>query len=130
MIRIAFLASLALACLAAPVRAEILPHPFGCPRRAFCGCGASVEIFGRPVRDLFLARNWFRFPRAAPGHNMAAVRRGHVFILKSHVQGDVWQVVDHNSGGRRSRVHHRSIRGLAIVNPMGGRNSYASAAHD
>lgn len=27
--------------------ATLLPHPSGCPRRAFCGCGAAVEVFGR-----------------------------------------------------------------------------------
>src|ERR1041385_7700939 len=38
----------------------MLPHPSGCPARAFCGCGASVEVFGRPVRSLWLAAAWFR----------------------------------------------------------------------
>lgn len=36
-------------------QATILPHPPGCPRRAFCGCGAAVEVFGRPIRSLWLA---------------------------------------------------------------------------
>lgn len=98
-----------------------LPHPAGCPRRAFCGCGAAVEFFGRPVRELWLARNWFRFPRALAAPGMAAVRRGHVFKLESHVSGDLWWVIDHNSGGHRSRRHVRSIRGYVIVNPHGGR---------
>lgn len=128
MIRAAILAA-ALLC-ALPAYAEILPHPQGCPRRAFCGCGASVNLFGRPVRELYLAANWFRFPRAEPGHNMAAVRRGHVFVLKEHIKGDTWLVFDANSGGRRTRLHHRSIRGYAIVDPMGGRASYASAIRD
>src|SRR3569623_3640440 len=44
----------------------ILPHPAGCPRRAFCGCGAAVEVFGKPVRSLWLAATWLRFPRATP----------------------------------------------------------------
>lgn len=99
-----------------------LPHPPGCPRVAFCGCGAAVEFFGRPIRELWLARSWFRFPRAAPAPNMAAVRRGHVFKLVSHVSGSVWRVVDHNSGGHRSRLHDRSIAGYTIVNPHGGRS--------
>ena len=100
-------------------QAEIVSHPAGCPKRAFCGCGASVEIFGRPVRDLFLARNWFKFPRAEPAPGTVAVRRGHVFVLRQHVQGDTWLVYDANSGGRKTRVHHRSIAGLTIVNPHG-----------
>lgn len=105
--------------------AEVLPHPKGCPARAFCGCGASVHLFGRPIRELYLARNWLKFPRAEPGHNMVAARRGHVFVLKEHLKGDVWRVYDANSGRRQTRMHARSIRGFAIVNPMAGR--YASA---
>mgnify|MGYP001608444868 CR=1 FL=1 len=101
----------------ASAQAEIIAHPVGCPKRAFCGCGASVEIFGKPVRELFLARNWFRFPRAEPGPGMVAVRRGHVFVLRSHVQGQNWIVYDANSGRRKTRVHHRSIAGWTIVNP-------------
>lgn len=98
-------------------QANIVPHPAGCPKRAFCGCGASVEVFGRPVRDLFLARNWFRFARSEAASGMVAVRRHHVFVLRQHVQGNVWLVYDANSGGRRTRVHHRSIAGHTIVNP-------------
>lgn len=99
--------------------AQMLSHPSGCPRRAFCGCGASVEVFGRPIRNLFLAANWLRFPRAAPAPGMAAARRGHVFVLRQHIGGSTWLVADHNSGGRRSRLHARSISGFAIVDPRG-----------
>lgn len=105
----------------APVGAtEFLPHPAGCPARAFCGCGAAVEVFGDPRRDLWLATNWLRFPRAAPAPGMAAVRRGHVFVLRQQLSGDTWLVADHNSGGRRSRLHARSLRGYVIVDPHGG----------
>lgn len=97
----------------------VVSHPAGCPRRAFCGCGASVEIFGHPVRNLFLARNWFKFPRAMAAPGMVAVRRGHVFVLRSHIGGAIWLVYDANSGHRDTRVHNRSIAGLAIVNPRG-----------
>jgi len=97
----------------------VVSHPAGCPRRAFCGCGASVEVFGRPIRGLFLAANWLRFPRTAPAPNKVAARRGHVFVLKEHVVGSTWLVFDANSGGRRTRLHHRSIAGFAIVDPLG-----------
>lgn len=100
--------------------ARLIPHPAGCPRRAFCGCGAAIRIFGQARRDLWLAAAWLRFPRAAPAPGMAAARRGHVFVLEQHVGGDQWLVTDYNSGGRKSRVHVRSIRGFAIVNPRGG----------
>lgn len=98
-------------------RSEIVPHPAGCPRRAFCGCGAAVRVFGSPVRSLWLAANWFRFPRSGPASGMVAVRRHHVFVLEAHLGGDVWQVYDANSGGRATRIHARSIAGYAIVNP-------------
>lgn len=118
-----------IACLPATsqARSEIQPHPRGCPKRAFCGCGASVNLFGQPIRDLFLARNWLRFPRAAPAHNMVGVRRGHVFVLKQHVRDDIWLVFDANSGGGRTRLHERSIRGYAIVNPAAAGQAFARA---
>lgn len=97
--------------------ARLLPHPIGCPRIAFCGCGAAVEIFGKPIRSLWLARAWYRFPKANPAPGMVAVRKHHVFVLKQHVGGNRWLAVDHNSGARKSRLHVRSIAGLTIVNP-------------
>ena len=98
--------------------AELVSHPQGCPRRAFCGCGASVHLFGRPVRELFLSSNWLKFPRTSPGTNMVAVRRGHVFVLKQHIEGSTWLVFDANSGGSGTRLHERSISGYVIVNPQ------------
>jgi hypothetical protein len=99
--------------------AQVLDHPGGCPRRAFCGCGASVHLFGRPIRELFLSSNWLRFPRSEPGTNKVAVRRGHVFVLKQHISGSTWLVYDANSGGRATRLHPRSIAGHTIVSPNG-----------
>jgi hypothetical protein len=116
-----FLAGALLCALATTAVAEIQPHPAGCPKRAFCGCGASVKVFGKPVRDLYLARNWYRFPRSQPAPGTVAVRRHHVFVLLSHVSGSTWLVFDANSGGRKTRVHHRSIAGWVIVNPHGSR---------
>ena len=95
----------------------VVAHPAGCPRRAFCGCGAAVHVFGRPVRSLWLAANWFRFPRAAPAPGMAAVRRHHVFVLEQQIEGDIWLAFDANSGRHMTRVHARSIAGYTIVNP-------------
>lgn len=97
----------------------MLPHPEGCPRSLFCGCGAAMEVFGRPIRSLWLARNWYGFPASDPSPGKVAVRPHHVFTLKSHVSGDLWLVADHNSGGRKSRLHVRSIRGYSIRDPHG-----------
>lgn len=95
----------------------IVAHPAGCPSRAFCGCGAAVRVFGSPVRELWLAANWFKFPRTAPGPGMVAVRRHHVFVLEANLGNGIWQVYDANSGQHLTRMHARSIAGYAIVNP-------------
>lgn len=123
--------SLALACAFTSAEArpkhrshgagQIVSHPAGCPARAFCGCGAAVRVFGKPIRNLWLARNWFRFPRATAAAGMVAVRRHHVFVLERHISGSTWLAYDANSGGRRTRIHPRSIAGFAIVNPHGSR---------
>lgn len=91
-------------------------RPAGCPR-AFCGCGASLRVFGRIVPELNLASSWLRFPRTAPAPGMVAARHGHVFVLEAHVEGDTWMAYDANSGGHATRIHARSLRGYTIVNP-------------
>jgi hypothetical protein len=48
---------------------------------------------------------------------MAAARPGHVMVLLEHVGGDRWLTYDGNSGGGRTRIHVRSIRGFVTVNP-------------
>jgi hypothetical protein len=103
--------------ISARAAARVVSHPVGCPARAFCGCGASVRVFGRSVRSLWLAAAWFKFPRATPAVGMVAVRRHHVFVLEGHIGGDVWQVFDANSDRRQTRIHPRSIAGYTIVNP-------------
>jgi hypothetical protein len=96
---------------------RVVAHPPGCPARAFCGCGAAVRIFGRPIRSLWLARNWLRFPSVAPSPGVVAVRRHHVFVLERQISGWIWLVYDANSGGHRTHIHPRSISGFKIVNP-------------
>ena len=95
----------------------VVSHPPGCPHRAFCGCGVSVEIFGHPIRDLFLARNWYKFPRAHAAPGMVAVRRHHVFAIRAIDANGNAIVYDPNSGGGRTRIHTRSLAGYVIVNP-------------
>jgi hypothetical protein len=99
---------------------SVVEHPAGCPHRAFCGCGAALHVFGHHVRELWLAANWLRFPRAmgwAPG--VAGVRRHHVFIVEQ-VLGDgrvlAW---DANSGRGLTRVHVISTAGYVPVQPRG-----------
>jgi hypothetical protein len=96
--------------------AAIGGRPAGCPH-SFCGCGASIRVFGRIVPELNLAANWLKFPRTSPAPGMVAARHGHVFVLESHIEGDTWMAYDANSGGHATRIHARSLRGYAIVNP-------------
>ena len=104
---------------------QTVAHPPGCPWRQFCGCGVSVKIFGRPIRGLFLAANWRKFPSAHASAGMVAWRYGHVMAILS-VNGDGTAVVyDPNSGHHQTRIHNRSLAGYRIVNPHGA--NYASA---
>jgi hypothetical protein len=98
-------------------------RPSGCPRQ-FCGCAASLYIFGEIRPELNLASNWTRrFVRTEPSSGMVAARSGHVMVLMSHASGDEWLVHDGNSGGGRTREHVRSIRGYTIVNPRSTRTA-------
>lgn len=96
-------------------------RPAGCPHQ-FCGCEASLYVFGEIRKELNLAYNWVRkFPRTQPASGMVAARSGHVMVLMSHVEGNQWMVHDGNSGGGKTRRHVRSIAGYVIVNPHASR---------
>ena len=92
-------------------------------RGLWCGCGSADEV-GLPNEDGHwnLASNWFELPRAAPGHNMACVRNGHVSVLKREAGApNLWMAYDPNSGGGRARLHVINIdrNCAAIVDPKG-----------
>lgn len=91
-------------------------HRSGCPRRASCSHGASVEVFGRHVRNLLLAANWLGLPRVAPALEMVAAIRGQIIVLRQHIRGYTWLAYGANSGSRRMRSHGRSIVAFFIVN--------------
>ncbi len=96
-------------------------RPSGCPHR-FCGCGASIYLFGKIIPSLNLAANWLRFrhvPHSMAQPRMAAARRGHVMVLVRQIEGNIWLVHDSNSGGGRTRLHTRSIAGFTVVDPSG-----------
>lgn len=106
---------------------KIVEHPAGCPARAFCGCGAAIEVFGRNIRELWLAANWFKFPAAAPAPGMVAVRKHHVFVIREVLSGNRVLAYDANSGGRRTRVWVRSLAGYSVRNPRGSKYAAAGA---
>jgi hypothetical protein len=74
-------------------------------------------VFGRPVRELYLARNWYKFPRAHAAAGMVAVRRHHVMYIQSVDANGNATVYDPNSGGHQTRIHTRSLAGFTVVNP-------------
>jgi hypothetical protein len=96
-------------------------RPPGCPYE-FCGCEASLYVFGKIRPYLNLASNWIRkFPRTTPAPGMVAARNHHVMVLMSHAGGSDWLVHDGNSGGHKTREHLQSIKGYVIVDPHGTR---------
>lgn len=96
-------------------------RPSGCPYR-YCGCAVSLKVFGRMVDGLNLAANWkHRFPRAAPGPGMVAARNGHVFVIDSMIDTDTALAWDPNSGGGKTRIHPRPLRGYTVVDPTGSK---------
>lgn len=100
---------------------QMIPHPSGCPRRLFCGCGTAVEFFSAPVRSLWRAAAWLQFPRTSPSAGTAAIapNRHHVVKVVEHVGGSNFVVIDHNSGRNRSRIHTRNLAGWTFVIPRG-----------
>lgn len=94
-------------------------RPAGCPRR-YCGCGVSLKVFGKIIPELNLALNWKRkFPRTSPAPGMVAARSGHVFYIKEVIDSGTVIAYDPNSGGGKTRIHERSLRGYTVVNPHG-----------
>lgn len=106
-----------------------LPHPTGCPGRAFCGCGACVKL-GIPLTEckrkgLFLAANW---PRNYRGSARIAVWRGHVAIVDRMTGAHTAMLYDYNSGNHRSRYWERDISRARIIG--GGFTSSTSQEYD
>lgn len=110
---------------AASAGAEIVAHPAGCPRVAFCGCGVARYVFGRidgAMRSLWLAASWLKFPRAEPAPGMVAVHRGghHVLAIIAYLGGGRALAYDPNSGGHLTRRHVVSLAAYRVVDPHGG----------
>jgi hypothetical protein len=100
-------------------------RPKGCPH-AYCGCEASLYLFGTIRPRLNRAYNWIvDFPRAVPAPGRAAVRPHHVMVLMRHIDGKHWLVHDGNSGGGLTREHVMSIKGYVVVDPQGSRAARA-----
>lgn len=98
-------------------RARVIAHrPAGCPH-AWCGCGLE-RYLGLHDKRLWLAANWSRlFPRTHAHDGAAAVRRHHVMLLREHVRGSLWRVIDFNGGRHLGWDHVRDVRGYVFVQP-------------
>jgi hypothetical protein len=108
----------------------IVEHPSGCPRYLFCGCGASVHVFGHPVRSLYLVRNWYQFPRTAPAQGMAVLFGSrHVAIIEQYHGDGTATLYDPNSGGGLTRIRRVKIANLVVVDPHGQRTTSAAGAY-
>ena len=94
---------------------QLLPHPSGCPRSLFCGCGARKDLGIDDVR-LNLASNW---PHYYHGSTRVAVWAHHVAIIEQDLGNGMALLRDYNSGGHQSRRHVRSISGARIVGGNG-----------
>ena len=102
------------------VSERIVSHPVGCPRSAFCGCGVSVRLYGHPVRALYPAAAYGKFPSCAASSGAVAYRAHHVFYIESANGDGTVQAYDPNSGGHLTRIHNVSLRGYRVVCPGGG----------
>lgn len=96
-----------------------LKHPPGCPKTSFCGCGTAWEIFGTPIRALWLAANWFKFPRAQPAPGMVAVKQHHVFKIEKVLGPNTVLARNHNGSGHKSYLQVMSLNGYSVRNPKG-----------
>jgi hypothetical protein len=104
--------------------AQILPHPAGCPRSLFCGCGVSAKVYGTPVRKLYPSSAWLKFPsvpRSAATGGMVGWYPGHVaYIEQVHGDGTA-TLYDPNSGQGLTRRHRVPLKIFhKIVNPQPG----------
>ena len=89
---------------------QILPHPAGCPRSAFCGCGAMNDL-GVTDKRYMKASYWVHYQ----GHGTVAVWSHHVAVVEQMLGNGLAMLRDYNSGGHLSRRHVRSIAGARIV---------------
>lgn len=106
---------------------QIVGHPSGCPRSAFCGCGVSVKVFGHPVRELYLASNYgYYFNESAFASGNVAYRSHHAVYIMGGTRSAAL-IYDPNSGGHQTRVHYRDLSGYRVVDPHSPKRHLAGA---
>jgi hypothetical protein len=96
---------------------EVVSHPAGCPTTAYCGCGASVRLYGHPVRELYPAAAWRRFPRATCAAGRVAIWGEHHVAVILECRGNEARLWDPNSGSGLTRIHWRELPSLIVEPP-------------
>jgi hypothetical protein len=81
-----------------------------------CGCWAAEHFFGSPVRNLWLARNWLRFPHTMAAAGTAAVWPNHHHVAPVVAVNGNGTVTVADSWG----THAVRMAGLTFVSPHGG----------
>lgn len=98
-------------------RVAISGRPRGCPARSWCGCFMSLHVFGRNLRQLWLARAWASVgrPASGPAPGVIAVyargRGGHVGRVVRVLGPGRIVLLSGNDGGR-VRQRERSTKGI------------------
>jgi len=78
-----------------------------------CGCWAAEHFFGSPIRELWLAANWLKFPRTSPAPGTAAIWPNHHHVAPVvGVNGDGTVIVRDSWG-----THPVRMAGLTFVSP-------------
>lgn len=100
-------------------RGEVIgTRPGVCTDSRYCGCGVSIWAFGHSVRDLWLVKNWRRFPRAEPAAGRVVLFGNyHVAGIESVDANGNAVLYDPNSGGGLTRRHTVNIHGLEVRDP-------------
>jgi hypothetical protein len=106
--------------IASPAGEEGSGRPADCPG-AWCGCWLSKQIFGENRRDLWVAKNWLKFPRTAPQIGSVAVmsRRGggHVGVVVSFDERGNPILKSGNHNRRVATAVYPKSRIIAYVSP-------------
>lgn len=95
-------------------------RPADCPG-AWCGCWLSKQIFGENRRDLWVAKNWLKFPHTEPRIGSIAVmsRRGggHVGVVVSFDERGNPILKSGNYNRRVATAVYPKSRIIAYVSP-------------
>lgn len=104
--------------------AQASGRPAGCPH-AWCGCWLAAQFgyAGTKARELWLARNWLRFPHTSPSVGSVAVisrggKSGHVGIVEGFDANGNPIIRSGNYNNRVATAPYPKGRVIAYVTPQ------------